>query len=167
VRNNRKCWFLLLGLVFLLLGSLVACGNPGYTTYTNEKAGYSISYPVGWNVQVAEDGTKCLIISPTRKASVMIDVVEGMTARQASNYWLISIGTAWGEVIKLEDRPGEGFWDWYLSYEYDTNLNETFHGEAYFKQTETNVYKLDTAGDKDGYADYPFDTIISTFKLQL
>ena len=166
MRNSRKYWFLLLGLVVLLVSSLVACGNPGYTTYTNDKAGYSISHPASWIVQVSEDGTKCLIISPTRKASVMIDVVEGMTARQAANYWLVSIGTAWGEVIKLEDRPGEGFWDWYLSYEYVTDLNETFRGEAYFKQTETNVYKLDTAGDKDGYAGYPFDAIISTFKLQ-
>jgi hypothetical protein len=166
VKRNKKIWFLLLGLIVLLISFLVACGKPGYTTYTNDKVGYSISYPLNWQVEVSEDGTKCLITSPTRRGSVMIDVVEGMTAREAAQRWLISIGTAWGEVIKLEDRPMEGFWDWYLSYEYETSYYETFRGEAYFKQTETHVYKLDTAGDKDGYASYPFATMISTFKLR-
>ena len=163
--NHRRYWLLALGLIVLLISSLVAC-RTGYTTYTNDKAGYSISYPVNWKVEVSEDGTKCLIISPTRRASVMIDIVEGMTAREAANYWLISVGSAWGEVTKLEDKPMDDFWDWYLSYEYETSYYETFRGETYFKQTETNVYKLDTAGDKDGYADYPFATIISTFKLR-
>jgi hypothetical protein len=163
--SNRKYLFLVLGLFVLLLSSLIACGI-GYTTYTNDKAGYSISYPVNWKVQVSEDGTKCLIISPTRKASVMIDVVEGMTAREAANYWLISEGTAWGEVAKLEDRPMEGFWDWYLAYEYMANYDEPFHGEAYFKQVDNRVYKLDTAGDKDRYGSYPFARMISTFKLR-
>ena len=166
MRNNRIYWLLLLGLIALLLSSLVACGRSGYTTYTNDKAGYSISYPLNWKVEVSEDGTKCLIISPTRRASVLIDVVEGMTAKEAANYWLISVGSAWGEVTKLEDKPMQDFWDWYLSYEYETSYYETFRGEAYFKQTGTDVYKLDTAGDKDGYAGYPFATIISTFKLQ-
>ena len=163
--NNRKYWFLALGLIVLLISSLVAC-RTGYTTYTNDEVGYSISYPVNWKVEVSEDGTKCLIISPTRRASVMIDVVEDMTAREAANYWLISVGTAWGEVTKLEDKPMEGFWDWYLSYEYETTYYETFRGEAYFKQVDKNVYKLDTAGDKDGYDSYPFATMLSTFKLR-
>ena len=163
--NNRKYWFLALGLIVLLISSLVAC-RTGYTTYTNDEVGYSISYPVNWKVEVSEDGTKCLIISPTRRASVMIDVVEDMTAREAANYWLISVGTAWGEVTKLEDKPMEGFWDWYLSYEYVTSYYETFRGEAYFKQADKYVYKLDTAGDKNGYDSYPFATMISTFKLR-
>jgi len=165
MRNNRKYWFLLLGLIGLLIGSLVACGMPGYTVYTNDKAGYTISHPVNWQVEVSEDGTKCLITSPTRRGSVMIDVVEGMTAREAAQRWLISIGTTWGEVIKLEDKPMQGSWDWYLSYDYEADFG-TFHGEAYFKQTETHLYKLDTAGDKDGYSRYPFTTIISSFKLR-
>lgn len=166
MRNNKKYCFLLLGLVGLLLSLSVACGKTGYVKYENDEFGYTISYPYSWKVEVSADGTKCLIISPTRKASVMIDVVEGMTAREAANYWLISIGTAWGEVTKLEDKPKEGFWDWYLSYEYMTTYYETFRGEAYFKQMGTCVYKLDTAGDKDGYAGYPFATMISTFKLR-
>jgi len=166
VRNNKKYFLLLLGLVALLSSLLVACGKTGFVKYENDEFGYTISYPYSWKVEVFEDGTKCLIISPTRRASVMIDVVEGMTPREAANYWLISIGTAWGEVTKLEDKPMEGFWDWYLSYEYTTSYYETFRGEAYFKQVGTNVYKLDTAGDKDGYAGYPFATMISTFKLR-
>ena len=166
MRNNRRYWFLLLGLIVWLISSLVACGKPGYTTYTNDKVGYTISYPLNWQVEVSEDGTKCLITSPTRRGSVMIDVVEGMTAREAAQRWLISLGTAWGEVTKLEDRPMEGFWDWYLSYEYETDYYETFRGEAYFKQTETHLYKLDTAGLKEEYSRYPFTTIISSFKLR-
>jgi hypothetical protein len=162
--NSRKYWFLLLGLVGLLISSLVACGMPGFTTYTNDKAGYTIGYPVNWSAEVSEDGTVYYISSPTRRASVKIVVAEGMTAREAANYWLISLGTAWGEVVKLEDKPMKGSWDWYLSYDYDTNFG-TFHGEAYFKQTETHVYKLDTAGLKEEYSQYPFTTIISSFKL--
>ena len=166
MRNNRKYWFLLLGPIVLLISSLVACGRPGYITYNNDKAGYSISHPLNWEVEVSEDGTKCLIISPTRRASVMIDVVEGMSAREAAQRWLMSLGTAWGEVTKFEDKPMEGFWDWYLSYEYVTSYYETFRGEAYFKQADKYVYKLDTAGDKNGYDSYPFATMISTFKLR-
>ncbi|MCX6009076.1 MAG: hypothetical protein NTW48_03410 [Chloroflexi bacterium] len=165
MKSNKKIWFLLLGLIGLLIGSLVACGMPGYTTYTNDKAGYTISHPVNWQVEVSEDGTKCLITSPTRRGSVMIDVVEGMTAREAAQRWLISIGTTWGEVIKLEDKPMQGSWDWYLSYDYEADFG-TFHGEAYFKQTETHLYKLDTAGLKEEYSQYPFTTIISSFKLR-
>jgi len=59
----------------------------------------------------------------------------------------------------------EGAWDWYLSYDYEAEYG-TFHGEAYFKQTETYVYKLDTAEEKGGLKSYPFSTIISSFKLR-
>jgi hypothetical protein len=165
VRDNRKYGFLLLGLIGLLISSLVACGMPGYTTYTNDKAGYTISYPLSWKVEVSKDGTRCLITSPTRRGSVMIDVAEGMTARDAAQRWLISIGTTWGEVTKLEDKPMKGSWDWYLSYDYEADFG-MFHGEAYFKQTETHLYKLDTAGLKEEYSNYPFNTIISSFKLR-
>jgi hypothetical protein len=166
VRSNKKYWFLLLGLIVLLFSPFVACGKPGYTTYTNDKVGYSISYPLNWQVEVSEDGTVYYISSPTRRASVKIVVVEGMTAREAAQLWLISLGTAWGEVIKLEDKPMQGSWDWYLSYEYETSYYETFRGEAYFKQTEKHLYRLDTAGLKEEYSRYPFTTIISSFKLR-
>jgi hypothetical protein len=94
----------------------------------------------------------------------MIDVVEGVTAREAAQRWLISIGTTWGEVTKLEDKLMQGSWDWYLSYDYDTNFG-SFHGEAYFKQAGTRVYKLDTTGLKQEYSTHPFNTMISSFKL--
>jgi hypothetical protein len=164
LRNSRKYGFLFLGLIGLLISSVVACGMPGFTTYTNDKAGYSISRPVSWSVEVSADGTRCLIASPSRQGSIMIDVVEGVTAREAAQRWLISIGTTWGEVAKLEDKPMEGSWDWYLSYDYNTDFG-SFHGEAYFKQTETCVYKLDTAGLRKEYSTYPFSTMISSFKL--
>jgi hypothetical protein len=152
-------------LIGLLISSVVACGTPGFTKYTNDKAGYTISHPLNWKVEVSEDGTRCLIASPSRQGSIMIDVVEGMTAREAAQRWLISIGTTWGEVAKLEDKPMQDAWDWYLSYDYETSFG-TFHGEAYFKQTETNVYKLDTAALKQQYSNYPFNTMLSSFKLR-
>jgi hypothetical protein len=68
-------------------------------------------------------------------------------------------------VTKLEDKPMQGSWDWYLSYDYEADFG-MFHGEAYFKQTETQVYKLDMAGFKQEYSNYPFNTIISSFKLR-
>jgi len=167
VRNNKKYWFLLLGLIGLLISSLVACGKPGYTTYTNEKGGYSISYPYTWTVEVAEDGTKCLITSPTRRASVMIDVAGAMPLRVAANYLIMSIsqGTTGKDVTLIEDKPMQGYWGWYLSYDYEMDVG-VYHGEAYFKQTEEHVYKLDTAADVREYKDYPFSTIISSFKLR-
>ena len=165
MRNNKRFWFLILGLAVLLFSPFVACGKTGYTTYTNEAGRYTINYPLNWQVEVSEDGTKCLITSPNRRGSIMIDVVEGMTAREAAQRWLISLGTAWGEVTKLEDKPMQGSWDWYLSYDYEADFG-MFHGEAYFKQTETQVYKLDMAGFKQEYSNYPFNTIISSFKLR-
>jgi hypothetical protein len=139
---------------------------PGYTTYTNDKAGYTISYPLNWQVEMSEDGTVYYVESPSQRAAVRIDVIEGKTAREVAQLWLIFIGTAFGEVTKLEDKSMDGFWDWYLSYEYETDYYEPRRGEAYFKQTETHVYKLSTVGDKGGYDSYPFATIISSFKLR-
>jgi hypothetical protein len=165
LRSYNKYWFLILGLVILMFSSLIACGMPGFTKYTNKEFGYTISYPINWQVEISKDATRCVLTSPSRKASVMIDVVEGMTAREAANYWLISLGTAWHEVTRFEDRPMQGFWDWYLSYEWDAYLG-TYHGEAYFKQTKTHVYRLDTAGDVAGYKEYPFPAMISSFKLR-
>ena len=165
MRNKKGYWFLFLGLIGLLLSSLVACGPSGYLTYTNDEFGYNIKYPYTWGIEMSADETKCLFISPSRTASVMIDVIEGLTAAQAAQRWLMSIGTAWGEVAKIEDKPMEGAWDWYLSYDYEADYG-MFHGEAYFRQAGEYVYKLDTAGQKGEYESYPFSTIISSFKLK-
>ncbi|MCJ7791458.1 MAG: hypothetical protein MUP49_03460 [Dehalococcoidia bacterium] len=167
MRNNKKQWFLLFGLIILLLSSAVGCGQPGFTTYNNETEGYSISYPLNWKVEVSKDWTVYYISSPTRRASVKIVVVEGMTARAAANYLIMSIteGTPGKEVTLIEDKPMQGAWDWYLSYDYEAAIGP-FHGEAYFKSTADHLYRLDTAGDAAGYKNYPFSTIISSFKLK-
>ena len=166
MKNNKKYLFLFLGLISLVLSLFGACVKTGFVTYTNDQFGYKILYPYTSKVEVSEDGAKCLIISRNKRASVMIDVTENLTAEEAAQRWLMSIGSAWGEVVKLEDKPMEGFWDWYLSYDYETNLAETFHGEAYFKQTDSHLYKLDTAALKQDYSDYPFNTMISSFRLK-
>lgn len=165
MRHNKRYWLLLVGLIGLLLSPFVACGQTGYIPYNNDEFGYTVSYPYTWTVEASADGTKCLITSPSRTGSVMIDVTEGLTAKEAANRWLISIGTAWGAIVKLEDKPMEGAWDWYLAYDYEADYG-TFHGEAYFKQAGNYVYKLDSAAEKDGYESYPFSTIISSFKLR-
>ena len=164
MRNNRKYWFVIFSLITLMLTPLVACGQPGYTTYTNKEKGYSIRYPLNWQVEVTEDSTICVIKSPSRFASVRIDVIDAMPAQQAAQRWILAMGTAWAEFAVLENKPMGDFWDWYISYDYEAETG-IFHGEAYFKQTTAHVYKLDTAGDVAGYKNYPFSAIISSFKL--
>jgi hypothetical protein len=165
VRSYKKYCFLILGLVVLMFSSLAACSMPGYTKYTNKEFGYTISYPISWQVEIAEDATRCVLTSPSHKASVMIDVVGPMTAEDAAKRWIMAMGTTWTEITLFENKPMQGFWDWYLSYDWEAYLG-TYHGEAYFKQTKTHVYRLDTAGDVEGYKGYPFPTMISSFKLQ-
>ncbi len=165
MRSNKKNQLLFFGLIVLLVGLSTACGKPtGYITYKNDAMGYAISYPYNWQLEVSEDGTKCFIVSPMRRASVMIDVSPPMAARDAANRWIMALGTAWSEITLLKNEPGQGLWDWYLSYDYEGQYG-LYHGEAYFKRTEKRLYKVDTAADKNGYEHYPFDTIISTFKL--
>lgn len=167
MRNKEIFWFLLLGLFSLLIGFLIACVPTGYTTYKNEEFGYAVSYPMNWKAEVSADGTYFLLESPTRRGSVMIDVKDAMPPRTAVNYWLMSIsqGTINKEVTKLEDKPMKGVWDWYLSYDYETDFG-MFHGEAYFKTTDTHTYRLDTLARVGEYKDYPFSKIISSFKLR-
>lgn len=165
LRNNKKHWVLLFGLIILLLSSAVGCGQPGYTTYKNDTVGYSISYPLNWKSEVTEDGTRFFVKSSTLFASVRIDVIDVMPAQQAAQRWVMAMGTGSVDFALLEDKAMEGFWNWYVSYDYDVGTGP-FHGEAYFKTTKDHVYKLDTAGDKDRYNTYPFPTIISSFKLQ-
>jgi len=88
-----------------------------------------------------------------------------MTAQDAAQRWLISLGTHWGEIAQLENKPMDGFWNWYVSYDYEAGTGP-FHGEAYFKSTSDHLYRLDTAADSAGYDSYPFATIISSFKLK-
>ena len=167
MKNKKRYYFILPCLFVLLLSLFVACGKPGYTTYTNDQFGYTISHPDNWNVEVSADGTKCLLASSTRRGSVMIDVADDMLPRVAANYLIMSIsqGTPTKEVSLIEDKQMEGAWDWYLSYDYETDFG-MFHGEAYFKLTDTHLYKLDTAASVAEYKNYPFSTIISSFKLQ-
>jgi hypothetical protein len=165
VRKNKNCWFLLSGLIVLLISYAVGCGQPGFTTYNNDIEGYSISYPLSWKSEVSNDGTTFLITSPSRTASVMVYVAASMSAQDAAQRWLMSLGTHWSEITLIENKPLEGFWNWYVSYEYKADTG-TFHGEAYFKNTADHLYKLDTAAESAGYNTYPFPTIISSFKLK-
>jgi hypothetical protein len=165
VRNNKKYWVLLLGLIVLLLSSAVGCGQPGFTTYNNDVEGYTISYPLNWKAEVAKDATIFIIKSPSLFASVRVDVISVMPAQQAAQRWITAMGTGSLDFALLENKPMEGFWNWYVSYDYEAESGR-FHGEAYFKSTADHVYKLDTAADLAGYKNYPFSTIISSFKLQ-
>ena len=64
-----------------------------------------------------------------------------------------------------DNKAMEGFWNWYVAYDYEADTGP-FHGEAYFKSTADHLYRVDTAADKNGYNNYPFSTIISSFKLK-
>jgi hypothetical protein len=165
VRNNKKYWFLLFGLVVLLLSSAAGCGQPGFTTYNNDVEGYSVSYPLNWEIEVAKDSTILILKSPTHLASVRIDVIGAMPAQQAAQRWVMAMGTGTSEFALLENKTMEGTWNWYVSYDYEAAAGP-YHGEAYFKSTADHIYKLDTAGDKAKYDTYPFSTMISSFKLK-
>ncbi len=157
-----------LGLTILLLsGVLSGCGKTGFVDYTNEEYGYTIKYHYTWKLEVSTDNKTCVATAPSRKGSFRIDVVESPSAQAVAQRWLMAIGTAYKEVVMLENRPAsDKFWDWYLAYEYETEFYGSFHGEAFFKQAAGRVYKIDTLAEKSLYERYPFPTIISSFKLK-
>jgi len=165
VRNNKKHMVLLFGIIVLLLSSAAGCGQPGFTTYNNDVEGYSTSYPANWKAEVAKDATVFIIKSPSLFASVRVDVIGAMPAQEAAQRWIMAMGTGSTEFALLENKPMQGFWNWYVSYDYDVGTGP-FHGEAYFKSTAGHLYRLDTAADSAGYNNYPFSTIISSFKLK-
>jgi len=149
----------------MLLGTAISCGQPGFTTYINDAEKYSISYPLNWKAEVSKDGTTCLLTAPTRQASVMIYVADSLPPQTAAQYWLMSLGTHWSDITLVENKPMDGLWNWYVSYDYEADI-ATYHGEAYFKSTADHLYRLDTAANKAGYSGYPFSNIISSFKLK-
>jgi hypothetical protein len=163
--NSKKYWFFLAGLLMLISGVAISCGQSGYTTYTNDVGGYSISYPINWQAEITQDSKIYVIKSPSHFASVRIDVIDAMSSQQAAQLWITAMGSGNQDFALLDNKPMEGFWNWYVSYDYDAGTGP-YHGEAYFKSTPEHVYKLDTAGDKAEYDSYPFPTIISSFKLK-
>ncbi len=164
MRNSVKHWFSLLWVVVLLAGVVTACGQSGYTTYTNDVGGYSFKYPINWQSEISKDSLIYVVKSQSGLASVRIDVIGPMTAQDAAQRWVMAMGTGNVDFALLENKAMEGFWNWYVSYDYDAGTGP-YHGEAYFKSTEDHVYKLDTAGDAAGYSGYPFPYIISSFNL--
>ena len=164
MRNPKKPLVLLLGFVIVSLGAVAACIQTPFTTYTNENWGYAITYPKEWQVEVADAEKTFLISSPYGYGSLRIDVIEPCPAKTAAENWLMLIGTTYDSVTLLEGRVMLDTWDYYLSYEYVTEYGD-FHGEAFFKRTETHLYKLDTVGETSKYDSYRFDPIISTFEL--
>jgi len=164
----RHCRLLIPLMLVVVLSAFVlgACGTRGLIDYKNEEWGYTVRYPYSWKLEVSTDGKVCVGTAPSKKGSFRIDVVEGLSARDVAQRWLMSIGTAYKEVAMLENKPsGDKFWDWYLAYEYETEYYGTFHGEAFFKQVRGRVYKIDTLAEKELYSKYPFPVIVSSFKV--
>lgn len=87
-----------------------------------------------------------------------------MSAQTAAQFWMMSLGTHWGQIAQLENKAMSDSWNWYTSYDYEADTGQ-FHGEAYFMSTADHTYRLDTAARKDEYSSYPFQYMISTFKL--
>lgn len=165
MRNNKNHWFLVFGLIILLLSSVIGCIQPGFIPYSNDVEGYTISYPLNWTAEISKDSTIYIIKAPSLVASIRIDVIDAIPAQQAAQRWVMAMGTGSAEFALLENKPMEGFWNWYLSYDYQGDIGQ-YHGEAYFKTTADHVYKLDTVAPMDKYDTYPFSTIISSFKLK-
>lgn len=170
MRKNILRAFIYLILLIGVLGFCIACSGTSQTkmlTYKNEAFGYSIDYPKDWRVEVADKGKTCLLTptSPSMTGSLMIYVVPSAPVEQAARSWEIAMATQWEELTRYDNRKLQGQWDWYLSYGWVTNQGFEFMGEAYFKQTATYVYRVDTAAKSLEYDKYPFDDIISSFKL--
>jgi hypothetical protein len=136
-------------------------------TYKNEEFGYSVSYPGDWRVEVADKGKTCLLtpLSASSTGSVRIDAITSIPAERAAQSWEIAMGSQWGEITRYENKKTQGQWDWYLSYGWATDKGVEFLGQAYFKYTPQYVYKIDTAAKAAEYYKYPFNTIISSFKV--
>ena len=163
----RKLMIFLGVTVILWAGMFSACTRQGFVDYTSEQWGYTIRYPYSWKLEISTDGKVCVGTAPSKKGSFRIDVIEGIPAQEAAQRWLMAIGTAYKEVVMLENKPSVNkSWDWYLAYEYETEFYGTFHGEAFFRQLEGRVYKIDTLAEKSLYEKYPFPTIVSSFKLK-
>lgn len=164
----------LLLLPVLALSLLAACsgiaGNASQAkllTYKNEEFGYSVSYPGDWGVEVADKGKTCLLTpaSTTKTGSIRIDAISPVPIEKAAQSWELAMGSQWGEITRYENKKTQGQWDWYLSYGWITEKGDEFLGQAYFKYTPQYLYKVDTAAPATEYDQYPFNTIISSFKL--
>jgi len=157
-------------LLIVALGLSVACSGTPDTkmlTYKNEQFGHSIDYPKDWKVEVAEKGKICLLTptSPSMTGSLMIHVIPSIPIEQAVQSWEIALATQWEELTRYDNRKLQGQWDWYLSYSWVTNQGTEFMGQAFFKHTPIYIYRVDTAAQPPEYDKYPFDSIVSSFKL--
>ena len=158
----------------LALSLFAACsGTAGKTspakllTYKNEEFGYSISYPGDWKIEVADKGKTSLVtpISANSIGSVRIDAIPSVPIATAAQSWEMAMATQWSTLTRHENKKIQGQWDWYLSYGWTTDKGVEFLGQAYFKYTPNYVYKVDTAAKAVEYYKYPFNTIISSFKV--
>jgi len=154
----------------LVFGLFIACNGKSETkmlTYKNEQFGYSIDYPQDWRVEVADKGKTCLLSStePLSTGSIRIDVIPSVPIEQAAQSWEMAMATQWEELTRYDNKKLQGQWDWYLSYGWVTNTGVEFLGQAFFKHTIKYIYKVDTASKSLSYDKYPFDTIVSSFKL--
>lgn len=164
----------LLLLAVLALNLLAACSGIASKapqtkplTYKNEEFGYSITYPGDWRMEVADKGKTCLLtpISASSPGSIRIDAIPSVPVEKAAQSWEIAMGSQWGEITRYENKKMQGQWDWYLSYGWITDKRGEFLGQAYFKYTPQYTYKIDTAAPAAEYYKYPFNEIISSFKI--
>lgn len=154
----------------LALSLCISCSGTPKTemlTYNNEQFGYSIDYPIDWRVEVADKGKTCVLSStePLSTGSIRIDAIPPVPVEQAAQSWEIAMASQWEELTRYDNKKLQGQWDWYLSYSWVTNTEGEFHGKAYFKYTTKYMYKVDTAAKSLEYDKYPFNTILSSFKL--
>lgn len=175
MRKFRKHIVLLLGLLILLLSMVISCSQAETTpisestliTYTNDDYGYTISYPSNWHVQVMSTNETDLLPPQPYRGFIGIYVVENpeLPVERMADGWLIAMTTIRDDFVQLDSKRMQGLWDWYLAYDFMTEYGEEFHGETYFKQTDTHLYKIETAAETPRYDAYTFDKLIPTFKL--
>ena len=177
MRKPKKYLLPIAGLVVLLSSLVVGCSQEEvisldqrpFLTYTNEDWGYSINYPGNWEVD-AIGATETYLLAPKPYSGfINISIVANpnLTPEQAATGWFMAITDTYNDPSLLANIKMETWWDWYTGYDYISRAGEEFRGEAYFKQAESNLYKINMEGEREVFEDYPFDEIISTFRFLL
>jgi len=145
--------------------------SPSFTTYRDERWGYTISYPDDWFVDTQESGMIALNPpSPLTSSNIIfIMAIEspGSASEMAQSFLTVE-KEKYPVLTVLDNREMEGKWDWYLCYEYLKEFEYVTVGrraEVYIKNTEQYMYVVNVDFEDEYYDSYPLSQIVDTFTL--
>jgi len=146
--------------------------SPSFTTYRDEKWGYTIGYPDDWFVETV--APEMISLHPAfshlswGSIFVMVDESSGPASGMAQAL-VTELEQANPTTFTLIDNgEAQGMWDWYVCYEYMAEYEYVTivrRGEAYVKNTEQYMYVVNLDFEKENYDSYPLSQIVDTFTL--